>query len=113
MFCADVFVLQFVGFLCGDSHNPVQAGGDEHLDCGPCIGSMAGFGRSLQDGLHLAGDDVHRRADVLQDLADCPIRLLQQGQEYVLGIDLCVLVFVEDLQGAHGCFLGLLRKTVE
>ena len=114
VFGADVFVLKFFGFFGGGGHYAVEAGGDEYLDSGDAgIGRRVGFGGGFEDCFQLAGDHVYRGADGLQYLRDCALRLLHERQEYMLGIDLRVLIFLQEFEGAGCRLLGLLGKSVK
>ena len=77
------------------------------------IGHACRLGRAFQHSFQLARDEVRRRAKFLQDLRDRAIGLLQQRQEDMLGIDLRVLVALQDLVGPHGRFLRLFGKSIK
>jgi len=52
-------------------------------------------------------------ATTSQNLHDRPVALLQESQENMLGVDLRVLVVLQDFVGTHGGFLRLFGKSVK
>src|SRR5690606_1548880 len=107
----DVFVLEAVGLFVGQVDNALYARGDKDLP--GAAPKDVGLGAGAQDIIQALGEDAGVHLQVLEDLRDHALRLFDQRQQDMLGIDLVMAIALDDLCGALGGFLGSLGKTVK
>src|SRR5262249_19304375 len=72
-----------------------------------------GLGRGAQHIVQALLNELLVDADFFQDLWDDALRLLQQGQQDMLGIHLVVAVALENFISARGGVLGALGKAIK
>ena len=111
MLGGDVFILEPVGLFVGQVDDALDARGDEHLPGAAAING--GLGRGAQHIVQTLLNQLLVDADFFENLGDDAFRLLQQGQQDMLGVHLVVAVALEDFISARGGVLGALSKTIK